>query len=109
MDLASYLRFAAALVLVLGLIGVAAWAARRFGFVKGLPMAGGRGRRLDVVEVGAIDTKRRLVLVRRDGVEHLLLLGPAGDTVVESGIAAPPKAPEAARRPGTAKAAEAAR
>jgi hypothetical protein len=33
-----------------------------------------------------MDGKRRLVLIRRDGVEHLVLLGAAGDLVIERGI-----------------------
>ncbi len=86
MEFTSYLRFGAALVLVLGLIGIAAWAARRFGFAGRLPAARGRGRRLAVLDVTPLDTKRRLVLVRRDGVEHLVLLGSAGDLVIERGI-----------------------
>ena len=92
MDLEGYLRFAAALALVLGLIGLAAWAARRLGFAGRLPIGTGRDRRLAVVEATALDPKRRLVLVRRDRVEHLLLLGPAGDVVVERGFAPPPAA-----------------
>ncbi len=86
MDIANYLQFGAALALVLGLIGLAAWAARRFGLAGPLPMTRGRNRRLSVVEVTALDPKRRIALVRRDGVEHLLLLGPSGDVVVERGI-----------------------
>ena len=35
-----------------------------------------------------IDNRRRLVLVRRDDREHLLLLGPQGETVVETNIPA---------------------
>ena len=88
MNLASYTQFAAALALVLGLIGLAAWAARRFGLAGPLPKVRGRERRLSVVEVTALDPKRRMVLVRRDGVEHLLLLGPSGDVVVERAISA---------------------
>ena len=86
MEFADYLRFGVALVLVLALIGVAAWAARRLGLAGRLPVAGGRTRRLGVIEVTPLDPKHRLVLVRRDGVEHLLLLGSAGDVVVERGI-----------------------
>jgi flagellar protein FliO/FliZ len=41
---------------------------------------------LGVVEASHIDAKRRLVLIRRDGVEHLLLLGPTSETVIETGI-----------------------
>jgi flagellar protein FliO/FliZ len=54
------------------------------------PLFGKPGGRLKVVEVTAIDTRRRLVLVRRDGVEHLLLLGANGETVVETKIVPPP-------------------
>ncbi|MBV9859267.1 MAG: flagellar biosynthetic protein FliO [Alphaproteobacteria bacterium] len=47
---------------------------------------GGAKRRLGIIEAAAIDSKRRLVLLRRDEVEHLVLIGPDGSTVVESGI-----------------------
>ena len=43
-----------------------------------------------MVETMALDAKHRLVLVRRDHAEHLLLLGPAGAAVVETRIGAPP-------------------
>jgi len=88
MDLESYLRFVLALIAVLGLIGLIAWAARRFGLVPGGTIGG--GRRLAVLETMPLDGKRRLVLVRRDDREHLLLLGPGtgGDLVVERDIAA---------------------
>ncbi len=95
MEFESYLRFGLALVLVVGLIGLAAWVARRFG-LAGPAMLRGRARRLAVIESTGIDAKRRLVLVRRDGIEHLLLLGPAGDVVVESDIAAQEKPAAAA-------------
>jgi hypothetical protein len=48
----------------------------------------GRPGRLGVVETIAIDSRRRLLLVRRDDVEHLLLIGGTADLVVESGIVA---------------------
>lgn len=51
-------------------------------------VAGGRNRktRLAVMDATAVDTNRRLVLVRRDDVEHLLLIGGASDIVVERDI-----------------------
>lgn len=90
MDLESYLRFVLALVAVLGLIGLIAWVARRFGLVPGGAIGTGRSRRLGVIEAMPLDGKRRLVLVRRDDREHLLLLGPGtgNDLVVERDIAA---------------------
>ena len=47
---------------------------------------GRRGSRLGISEYREIDKQRRLVLVRRDGVEHLLLIGGNEDLVVETGI-----------------------
>ncbi|WP_142847859.1 flagellar biosynthetic protein FliO [Telmatospirillum sp. J64-1] len=85
MDLDTYMRFMLALVFVLGLITVAAWAARRFGMGPRLA-GGGKRKRLALVETMMIDGKRRLVLVRRDDKEHLLLIGGGNDVVVEQGI-----------------------
>lgn len=89
MDLDLILRFLLALLFVLALIGLFAWAARRFGLTGRLGGAvAGRSRRLRVVEVAPLDPKTRLVLLRRDEVEHLVLIGPGGGMVVESGIRA---------------------
>jgi len=92
MDLATLLRFVLALLVVVALIAALAWVVRRYGVGGRIIPGAGRGR-LAVVEMEAVDTRRRLVLVRRDGVEHLLLLSPTRETVVESGIAAavPPR------------------
>lgn len=81
-----YLRFVLAFVLVIGLILLAAGLLRRMS--GRLPVLGGgrKGtRRLGIVETLAVDPRRRLVLVRRDGVEHLLLIGGTTDLVVERG------------------------
>lgn len=90
MDSSNYLRLILALGLVLALIGVFALLLRRFGPNAGLPVKRKGERRLGLVEVLALDARRRLVLVRRDGVEHLLLLGMGDDVVVETGIIPPP-------------------
>jgi len=106
-DWTLILRFLAALAVVLALIAAATWAARRY---FGAAMIGGLGgrRRLAVVEYALLDAKSRLVLVRRDTTEHLLVLGPTGAVVVETGIAppatassdAPPAGARPADRPG---------
>jgi flagellar protein FliO/FliZ len=85
MPLTDYLQFVAALVFVLALIGAAAYVARRFGLGHGARPNPGR-RRLAVLESLPLDGKRRLVLIGRDDVAHLVLLGPASETVVEHGI-----------------------
>ena len=45
-------------------------------------------RRLAVIEHAAVDNRRRLILLRRDGVEHLIMTGGPVDLVIETGIGA---------------------
>lgn len=85
MDTVDFTRFALAFFLVIGLIGLMGWGLRRFG---GARLLGGQeeGGRLRVVETRWLDPKRRLVLIRRDDAEHLLLLADGRETLIESGI-----------------------
>ncbi|HSE75850.1 MAG TPA: flagellar biosynthetic protein FliO [Dongiaceae bacterium] len=85
MDFDLYLRFALALILVLGLIALLAWLLRRFGM--GVKMS--KSRRLGIAEVQMLGPRHRLMLIRRDDVEHLVIVGPGSETVVESGIKRP--------------------
>ena len=57
--------------IVLGLIGAAAWAVRRFGAGR-LGAVGTRGRqpRLAVIDQAPVDARRRLILIRRDNGGH---------------------------------------
>jgi flagellar protein FliO/FliZ len=82
-----YTRFVVALIVIVALLAVFAWLARRFGFAGRVPTRGAR-RRLAIVEVTAIDNKRRLILLRRDDVEHLVLVGVDSSVVIETGIVA---------------------
>lgn len=82
--MSNYWAFVA-LLIVLALIFGVAWAARKLGLGGRLAARGAR-RRLSIVEVLPLDGKRRLVLLRRDDVEHLVLLGTHEDVVVESAI-----------------------
>ena len=92
MDL-SYVRFLLAFLFVIGLIGLLAWVLRRVGFggVRLSPGFKGKGRpqrRLAITEVANVDGRHRLVLVRRDDTEHLILLGHSGDLLIEGNIKA---------------------
>jgi flagellar protein FliO/FliZ len=72
---------------VLALIGAGAWLARRFaGNRLGTNANRGRMPRLAVIDAAAVDGRRRLVLVRRDNIEHLLMIGGPTDIVVEPNI-----------------------
>ena len=85
-DILTYLLL---IVLIAGGLIAAALTAR--GHLAGSPsLAGFFGpkpeRRLDVVEHQSVDGRRRLVLVRRDDVEHLIMTGGPVDVVIETGI-----------------------
>ncbi len=81
------ITFVLAFVVVLALIGVTAWLVRRFGGNRlGANANRGRMPRLAVIDAAAVDGRRRLVLVRRDNIEHLLMIGGPTDIVVEPNI-----------------------
>lgn len=88
MELDGYVRFLLALLFVLGLIGLLTWFARRLGLGGRITPTKGRQQRIGVTAAIALDGRRRLVLLRRDEVEHLVILGPNTETVVETGIPA---------------------
>jgi flagellar protein FliO/FliZ len=88
MEAMELLRGALALVFVLGLIGGAAWAARRFAPAALFSVKSKNDRRLGIIESLQVDGRHRLVLVRRDEAQHLLLIGPNHSQLIESSIAA---------------------
>ena len=80
-------RFFIAFIVVFALIGAAAWLVRRFGANRlGGAAARGRQPRLAVIEAGPVDGRRKLVIVRRDNVEHLIMIGGPTDILIEANI-----------------------
>lgn len=92
----KFLVAAVAVLLGLACLALVLWIVRRRPSSPFL--RGGRNRqpRLSVLDAAAVDTRRRLVLVRRDDVEHLLMIGGPTDIVIESRImtAVPAAVPE---------------
>jgi hypothetical protein len=86
MDLLSFLRTIAALGTVLGLLTGALWAVRRYNIVLPGQTGARSSRRLALVERVGIDGKRAVILIRRDDREHLIMIAPEGQTVIETGI-----------------------
>lgn len=86
MDEFDYLRFLGGFCVVLGLIALCAVAARRLDLGKLMQPRTGQGGQIGIVESRMLDARRRLVLVRRGTVGHLMILGPNSETVVETGI-----------------------
>jgi flagellar protein FliO/FliZ len=93
-------RFFIAFLVVLALIGVTAWLVRRFGASRLGSAARGRQPRLAVIDAASVDGRRRLVLIRRDNTEHLLMIGGPTDVVIEPNIVRATGAREVAREPG---------
>jgi flagellar protein FliO/FliZ len=77
-DLFDGLRAIAALVLVIGIMLGLAWAVRRYGGAIGL-RPGVPGDDPAVVSWKTLDVRRKLAVVRWDGRDHLICVGPAGD------------------------------
>ncbi len=98
MDVINLMQYAAALLFVLALAGTAL-VVKRFGSNPQAfrdSFAGKLGkwdfklpeRRLAVVETLVLGPKQRLLIIRRDNVEHLVLSGPEGASVIENNIPA---------------------
>jgi flagellar biogenesis protein FliO len=85
-ELPTPVNFVIAFAFVLLLIGAAAWLVRRFGSTGIDASARGRQPRLAVIDSAAVDGRRKLVIIRRDNVEHLLMIGGPTDVVVETNI-----------------------
>ena len=78
------------LAFTLGLIGIVAWAARRYAPQLLAKLSAERGaRRLQVVETLVLDPARRLVLVRVDSEERLILLGEGRELIEPRQIGGP--------------------
>lgn len=88
-EILDYIRFLGALAFVLGLLLGCAWLLRRYGHklgALGIAAAPPSRKRLGLVETIGLGPRQRLAIIRRDNVEHLLLLGPDGAQVIETGI-----------------------
>ena len=107
MDLLSLLRTLGALGVVLGLLAGALWAIRRWDIKLPGRVAAGTGRRVELVERLPLDARRSVALIRRDGREHLILLGPEGGVILEAGIVLDERDAEAAEARAAAQAAAA--
>lgn len=89
-DILSWLFF---IVLIAGLIVVGGLLLKGYLSQEGAAAALTGGffgpkpeKRLDVVDQASVDGRRRLVLVRRDQVEHLIMTGGPVDVVIETNI-----------------------
>jgi hypothetical protein len=81
--------YAVSVVLLIGVAALGLWFLRQSLGFDGVPLFTPKQRRLGVIESTSVDGRRRLLLVRRDNVEHLIMTGGPVDVLIETGIAAP--------------------
>ncbi len=87
--------FVVAFVILLLLMTGTFWLVRRFrGTQLGMARSGSRQQRLAVTDAAAVDGRRRLLLVRRDNVEHLLMIGGPSDKCAHQGRVNGPVRPQ---------------
>jgi len=85
-NLPDLVRLILALALVVALMGGLAFVLKQLGLAGALPSKPAEAKRLKVLERLTLDTRRQLVLIERDSTQHLVILGAAGETVVECDI-----------------------
>jgi len=88
-DPINLVYYAIALVFVVALILIGARLLGRSksgGDSKAGSFLRGRDKRLGVVEAASVDGRRKLILLRRDNVEHLIMTGGPVDLLIENGI-----------------------
>jgi len=90
MGAGTYIQAVLALAVVVGLIMGMARLLRRYGLGDGTKTPLGRKKRIATIESSSIDARHKLVLIRRDETEHLVLIGPTTSVVVEDNITPPP-------------------
>lgn len=83
----DYLRFFAALVFVLCLMGGLSYVVKRLNLGQGAMLSPAK-KRLKIVEVLHLDGRHKAMLIGRDDTEHLVILNASGDTIVETNIQA---------------------
>jgi flagellar biogenesis protein FliO len=86
-DMSLAMRLILALSVILALIGLIVMLLKRFGVMRigGLSLHG-RQPRIAVMDMAHLDARRKLIIVRRDTVEHLVMIGGPNDVVIERGI-----------------------
>ncbi|MEO8756483.1 MAG: hypothetical protein ABI398_01845 [Devosia sp.] len=81
--------FALGIVLVLIVLGL--WVLKLI--TSGAARLGNTRKRVSIVDTAIVDGKRKVVIIRRDNIEHLIMTGGPEDLIIESGIAVPEPAP----------------
>jgi len=103
MEMHDYIKFFAALIFVLCLMGGLSYVLKRFNLGGGGIISPSK-KRLKIVEILPLEARRKAVLIACDDKEHLVILGASGETVVETDINAAAHKNEPAKKATITKA-----
>jgi flagellar protein FliO/FliZ len=82
MEISQYLQFAAALLVVLALMGLLAFALKKLNIAQsGMH---GKGNRIKIMEQRMIDSRHKVAIIRCDDKDHLVILGQNSNTVIKA-------------------------
>jgi hypothetical protein len=100
-DISLAAQLVIAVAIAVGLIGAAAWMVRRFLPQRLDATSRARWPRVALIEATNIDGRRHLILIRRDNIEHLMLIGGRNTVLIERNIvrASAPREAQATHRP----------
>ena len=84
-DLPQILKLIMAMLFVLSLMGLLAFALKKLGLSGAMPVNTNK-KRLKLIEVLHLDSRHKAALIQRDNTQHLVILGPNGETVIETDI-----------------------
>ncbi len=85
-DLPQFLKLLIALGVVLLLMGGLALLLKKLGLAQQTSTKADGKRRLNIVESLPLDARRRLVIIKCDQAEHLVILSATGETVIAKDI-----------------------
>lgn len=85
-DLPQFLKLLIALGVVISLMGGLAFILKKLGLAAQVPTTRNDKRRLKIIESLNLDARRRLVIIKCDDKEHLIILGANNETLVNSDI-----------------------
>lgn len=85
-EMPQFLRLIFALGVVFALMGGLAFIIKKLGLAAPASIKSGKKRRLEIVESLPLDARRRLVIIKSDKREHLIILGANSETIIEKDI-----------------------
>lgn len=88
MDLSQYLQLGLALIIVLGLMALLSFILKKVNMAQS--GINGKNNRLKIVEQRMIDPKNKLMIIRCDDKDHLVISGQNGNTVIKTDMDIPP-------------------